>query len=93
MITVEEIIALGWRGQSKGSRAVLEERSVVLCIYIGMLGPVLEDECRLMQTAPINKALSQRRIDLALALDKLDKAINADKVINAELTRRGGRND
>lgn len=93
MSTVEEIIALGWRGQAKGNRATLEERYETLSTYINEWMPTLNQERHRLSTAPITEQLSQRKMDYAFASNKLDRAIDAHRVIDAELKRRGGRND
>lgn len=93
MSTVESIIALGWRGQAKGSRTELEERATVLQLYLDHEVPRFEFARRRMLTAPINASNSSYRTEMALTADKLDKANKAYKVIVAELGRRGGYNE
>jgi hypothetical protein len=93
MSTVESIIALGWRGQAKGSRTELEERLTVLQLYLDTNQPAFEVARRDSVTYPINEQTAFYRKEIALQADKLYKTINAYKVISAELNRRGGRND
>ena len=86
---LEDILDLNWKQQITGSRPIIELRFYTVSDWIDRWSPVMEEELRLLSTAPIDGATADKRIDVAFGMNKMKKAIKARHVLEKELQRRG----